>query len=190
MIVNKLWKIKIDETFIDFTRRILRVNFLMEVIHMSRTGETVLGVISAIFTALGIILVSIMVANGSAAFQDEAFTAQIQQEILNDPTLTGQEAEMAAQILDLLPNAFSAFGWGFVIILVISLVFNIIGIVAVTKNKKPKLAGIMFILAGLFAGIISLTSILLYIAAIMCFVRKPPVQFAEQEYNSSNQTVL
>lgn len=156
---------------------------------MSRTGEIVLGVISAIFTVLAIILVSIFVANGSAAFQDEAFNAEIQQEILNDPTLTGQDAEMVAQVFDVLPNAFTALGWGFVIVLVISLVLNIIGIVAITKNKKPKLAGIMFILAGLFAGIISLTSILLYIAAIMCFVRKPPVQFAEQEYHSSDQTV-
>lgn len=153
----------------------------MEVINMSRIGELVLGVISAIFTVLAIIVVSFLVVTGSAAFQDESFKAEIQQEILNDPNLGGQDAEMFVQVFDVLPNAFSTFGWGFVIALVISLVLNIVGIFAIMKNNKPKLAGIMFILAGVFAGVISLTSILLYIAAIMCLVRKPPVQLAEQE---------
>ncbi|MFJ5770685.1 DUF4064 domain-containing protein [Psychrobacillus sp. NPDC093180] len=148
---------------------------------MSRTGEIVLGVISAVFTIIAIIGVSFLVVSGSAAFQDEAINAEIQQEILNDPSLTGQDAEMVVQFLDVLPGMFSTFGWGFVVVLVISLVLNIVGIVAVMKNRKPKLAGVMFILAGLFAGIISLTSILLYIAAIMCFVRKAPAQLTDQD---------
>lgn len=148
---------------------------------MSRTGEMVLGVISAVFTIIAIIGVSFLVISGSAAFQDEAINAEIQQEILNDPSLTGQDAEMVVQFFDVLPGMFSTFGWGFVVVLVISLVLNIIGIVAVMKNRKPKLAGVMFILAGLFAGIISLTSILLYIAAIMCFVRKAPAQLTDQD---------
>ena len=148
---------------------------------MSRTGEMVLGVISAIFTALSIILISLLVIGGNSAIQDDAFNTEIQKEILNDPSLTSQDAEAVAQVFDVLPGVFSAFGWGIVVVFVISLILNIIGIVNISKNKNPKLAGIMFILAGLFAGILSLTSILLYIAAIMCFVRKPPVQFAEQE---------
>ncbi|KQL34974.1 DUF4064 domain-containing protein [Psychrobacillus sp. FJAT-21963] len=156
---------------------------------MSRTGEKVLGIISAIFTLLAIILMAIIVTTGSAAIQDEAFNTEFEQQILNDPTLTGQDAEAIAQLVDILPSVFGVFGWGFVVALVISLILNIVGIVSISKNKNPKLAGIMFILAGLFAGIISLTSILLYIAAIMCFVRKPPVQFAEQEYYNPDQTV-
>ncbi|MDI2586010.1 DUF4064 domain-containing protein [Psychrobacillus sp. NEAU-3TGS] len=148
---------------------------------MSRTGEMVLGVISAVFTIIAIIGVSFLVISGSAAIQDESVKSDIQQEILNDPNFTGEEAEMVVQFLDVLPGMFSTFGWGFVIVLVISLVLNIVGIVAVTKNKKPKLAGAMFIIAGLFAGIISLTSILLYIAAIMCFVRKGPAQLTDQD---------
>lgn len=156
---------------------------------MSRTGEKVLGIISAIFTLLAIVLLAIIVTTGSAAIQDEAFNTEFEQQILNDPALTGQDAEAIAQLMDILPGVFGVFGWGFVIALVISLILNIVGIVSISKNKNPKLAGIMFILAGLFAGIISLTSILLYIAAIMCFVRKPPVQFAEQEYYNPDQTV-
>lgn len=148
---------------------------------MSRIGEIVLGVISAVFTAISVVVVSLIVISGSAVIQDEMFNSSLQQEILNDPTLTGQDAEIIVQIVDLLPNVFGVFGWGFVIALIISLVLNIVGVVSITKNKNSKLAGIMFILAGIFAGILTLTSILLYIAAILCFVRKPPVQFAEQE---------
>lgn len=156
---------------------------------MSRTAESVLGIISAIFTVLAIILLSLVVIGGSAAIQDDTISSEIQQEILRDPTLTGQEAEAVAQVFDILPGVFGVFGWGLIIALVISLVLNIIGIVSVRKNKNPKLAGIMFILSGLLAGILSLTSILLYVAAIMCFVRKAPMHLSENVYNTSDKTL-
>ena len=157
---------------------------------MSRTGETVLASISAVFTVIGTILLSFLVIGGNTAFQDAAFISEFEQEILSDPTLTSQDAEMITQFTEVFINLFGLFGWGFIISLVISLILNIIGIVSVYKNKKPKNAGILFIVAGLFAGILSLTSILLYVAAIMCFVRKPPVQFAEQEeYYTAKETL-
>lgn len=156
---------------------------------MSRTGEIVLGVISSVFTVTAIILMSLFVIGGNAAFQDELFTTGVQQEILNNPTFIGQDVELAIENLNAFTDIFSVLGWGLVAALVISLILNIIGIVAVVKNRNPKLAGIMFIAAGLFAWVISLTSILLYIAAIMCFVRKPPVKFAEQEYYAPEQTM-
>ena len=65
--------------------------------------------------------------------------------------------------------------WLIIIGLIISLILTIIGIVNIWKNKNPKLAGTMFIIAGLSAGILSLTSILLYIAGILCFTKKPPL---------------
>lgn len=156
---------------------------------MSRTGEIVLGVISSIFTITAIILMSLFVIGGNAAFQDELFTSEIQQGIMSDPALVGQDVDLILENVNAFTNIFSVLGWGFVVALVISLILNIIGIVAVVKNRNPKLAGIMFIAAGLFAWVISLTSILLYIAAIMCFVRKPPVKFAEQEYYAPEQTM-
>lgn len=148
---------------------------------MSRTGEIILGVISSIFTLISIILLSLLVIGGSSIIQDETIISEIEQEIMNDPTLATQDLELFPQGFDTFINLLSILGWGFVIALVISLILNIVGIVSVTKNKNPKLAGIMFIIAGLLAGIISLTSILLYIAAIMCFVRKPIVQLEEKE---------
>ncbi|WP_313891907.1 DUF4064 domain-containing protein [Psychrobacillus sp.] len=156
---------------------------------MSRTGEIVLGVISSVFTISAIILMSLFVIGGNAAFQDELLISEIEQGIMNDPQLIGQDMELVMEGVNAFTDIFIVLGWGFVVALVISLILNIIGIVAVVKNKNPKLAGIMFIAAGLFAGILSLTSILLYIAAIMCFVRKPPVKFAEQEYYAPEQTM-
>ena len=151
---------------------------------MSRTGEVVLGVISAIMTLLSIILVAILVVSGSSLMQDEAFKSEFENMMVTDPNVTEADIQLVNDNMDVVIDAFSVFGWVFIIILVISLILNIVGIVSVSKNKNAKLAGIMFILAGLFAGIISITSILLYVAAIMCFVRKPPVQLQEEYYTT------
>lgn len=151
---------------------------------MSRTGEIVLGVISAIMTFLSIILVVVLVVSGSSILKDEEFKGDFQNIIADDPAYTEADIQMIDDNMALAVDAFNIFGWVFIIILVISLILNIVGIVSVSKNKNPKLAGIMFIIAGVFAGIISLTSILLYIAAIMCFVRKPPVQVQEEYYST------
>ncbi|MCM3357602.1 MULTISPECIES: DUF4064 domain-containing protein [unclassified Psychrobacillus] len=150
---------------------------------ISRTGEVVLGIIGAVFNVIAIILVSLLVINGSTALQDEEFSTIMEQEMLNDPQLTAEEAEQALGFVEVFVDLFGVIGWAAVVAFVISLIFNILGIVFVSKNKKPKLAGIMFILGGIFAGIISLTSIILYVAAIMCFVRKSPVKF-EDEYTT------
>lgn len=151
---------------------------------MSRTGEIVLGVISALMTLLSIVLVTILVISGSNILKDEAFTTEFQNVIAEEPTMTESDLQMIDDNMHLVIDAFNIFGWVFIIILVISLILNIIGIVSISKNKNPKLAGIMFIIAGLFAGILSPTSLLLYIAAIMCFVRKPPVQLQEEFYTT------
>ena len=153
---------------------------------MSRTGELALGIVSAVFTFLGIIATVIFLISGSSVFTDEAFLYEIEQEMYNDPALSELEAQQAADFVSVFFEMFTVLGWLAVATLVISLVLNIIGVVSVSKNKKPKLAGTMFIIAGVFAGIISLTSILLYIAAIMCFVRKPPVS-PEEEYYTPTQ---
>lgn len=157
---------------------------------MSRTGEIALGVISAIMTLLSIILVTILVVTGSNAMNDELFNSEFQDIIAEDPTMTETDLQIINDNMPAVIDAFSIFGWVFVFILVISLILNVIGIISISKNKNPKLAGIMFIIAGLFAGILSPTSILLYIAGILCFVRKPPVQLAEQEeYYTTEKTL-
>ena len=155
------------------------VKFKIEVINMKRTGEIVLGVIGSIFNVIGIIgLLFLMI--GASGFMNssdyELFMDQMQMELQNDPTLTADEAQVAADMMPAIFDAIGVFGWVFLVILIISLILAVIAIVKVSKNRSPKAAGALFIIAGLFAGILSLTSILFYIAAIMCFVRKPPVQ--------------
>ena len=130
---------------------------------MSRTGEVVLGVISAIFNVIGIIFLTLIVIGGITTFQDEEFTTIMEQELMiTDPTMTAEDVQMASDFMAVFADLFSVFGWVLVFLAVVSLVFNILGIVFVSKNKNAKRAGVMFIIAGVFAGIISLTSILLY----------------------------
>lgn len=176
--------LKLYETFSSINRRMIRSVKMKGLNSMSRTGEVVLSVISAIITLLSIVLVTILVVSGSSILKDEEVTNQFLSDVATDPNMTETELQLINDNMDVVIDAFSLFGWVFIIILVISLILNIIGIMSISKNKNPKLAGIMFILAGLFAGVISLTSILLYIAAIMCFVRKPPVQMQEEYYTT------
>ncbi|MFC4410515.1 DUF4064 domain-containing protein [Chungangia koreensis] len=152
---------------------------------MKRTGEVVLGVIGSIFNVIGIIgLLFLMV--GASGFMNssdyELFMDQMQMEMQNDPNLTAEDAQIVADMMPAMFDAIGVFGWVFLVALIISLILAVIGIVKISKNSSPKAAGALFIVAGIFAGILSLTSILFYIAAIMCFVRKPPVQdeFLEQ----------
>lgn len=150
----------------------------------SRTGEIALGIIGAVFTVISIILMALFVSGGSAAFQDETVLQEIESELAADPTLAGEDLDVIMQGVSGFIEVFGIFGWTLVILLVISLVFNILAIVNISKNKNPKLAGIFFIIAGVFAYFLSLTSILLYIAAIMSFVRKPP--FREDELTAND----
>lgn len=152
--------------------------------NFSRTGEIALGIIGAVFTVISIILMALFVSGGSAAFQDETVLQEIESELAADPTLAGEDLDVIMQGVSGFIEVFGIFGWTLVILLVISLVFNILAIVNISKNKNPKLAGIFFIIAGVFAYFLSLTSILLYIAAIMSFVRKPP--FREDEMTTND----
>lgn len=142
--------------------------------NFSRTGEIALGIIGAVFTFISIIIMALFVSGGSAAFQDETVLQEIESELAADPALAGEDLDIIMQGVSGFIDVFGIFGWTLVALLVISLIFNILAIINIAKNKNPKLAGIFFIVAGIFAYFLSLTSILLYIAAIMSFVRKPP----------------
>ncbi|WP_391204868.1 DUF4064 domain-containing protein [Psychrobacillus sp. L4] len=157
---------------------------------MKRTGEITLGVVSGIISLISIILISLLVIGASTSLNEEGFNATFENEILTNPAINSQDIEYFTQNPDVIVNMVNTVGWGLVTGLLISLVLNIIGIVSIARNKKPTFAGIMFILAGVLAGIISLTSILLYIAAILCFVRKPPVEYTDQDgYYSVNESL-
>lgn len=148
---------------------------------MSRTPERVLSIISVVFTALALIPSFLIVAFGKALSQGE-IRKEIEMELLTDPELTGDETDIILSMFE----SISGFGWFFVVVLLISLVATIIGMVSIWNNKNPKLAGIMFIIAGLFALVLSPTSIMLYVAAILCFTKKSPHLPTEDSFVDSN----
>lgn len=152
---------------------------------MKRTAEKVLSIISLVFTVLGIIG-SFFMVGFMKLVTGGALGEELEMELFNDPNLTPEDIEATLWAFDFLEG----FSWFFVVVLIISLIATIVGIVFMWKEKNAKLAGIMFIVAGLFAFIISPTSIMLYIAAILCFTRKPPLDggnqsFVEENYDDS-----
>lgn len=157
---------------------------------MKRTVEKVLSVIAVVLTAIGTITGFLVMAVFNLLKNDPTFKQQIEMDLLADPTLTPADVDMILSFL----NVAGGFIWVVIILTIISIVLNIIGIVNIWKDKNAKLAGIMFIIAGLLGGILSLPSILLYIAAILCFTKKQPLQedmqFADQSYNNDEMRPL
>ncbi|WJY27153.1 DUF4064 domain-containing protein [Sporosarcina trichiuri] len=145
---------------------------------MSRTAERVLGIIGIVFTVISIF----GAVFGAVIFRmfttNADFRQEIEMELYSDPAMTPADIDMFFNMFD----AFGGFLWFVVVFFLISLVLNIFGLVKIWNNKNPKLAGILFIIAGLTAGIVSLTSILLYVAGIMCLTRKetlPPRDYQD-----------
>ena len=148
---------------------------------VSRGAEKTLGVIGIIFNLLTIgLFVFAILSMGS--IQNTAEFQQFEEEIRNDPTFASPED--AQLFIDTFVSSFGVIGWILVGLLVISTIFAILAIVNLRNDRNAKLAGIFFIVAGLFAGLLSLTSILFYVAAIMCFVRRAPKHDEHDGYNN------
>lgn len=158
-------------------------------LYLKRTAEKVLSIIAAVLTAIGVVFGFIFMAIINLMKDDPTFQQDFERDMLADPTLTQADIDAIYMVF----NVMGGFIWIIIIGLIISLVLNIIGIVNIWKNKNAKLAGIMFIIAGVLGGILSLSSILLYVAAILCFTKKPPLQedlqFANQ-YDSDGMRPL
>ncbi|HSO59342.1 MAG TPA: DUF4064 domain-containing protein [Paenisporosarcina sp.] len=149
---------------------------------MSRVGEVALGIIGTILNVILLLVVTLAVVGASNADTVE-LKQMIEEEVfLADPAMTQEDVAMFNDALDVGLNIFGVVGWVLVIALLISVILSIIAVVKVSKNKSPKAAGVLFIFAGLLSGILLLAPILFYIAAIMCFVRKTPVQNEQDPY--------
>lgn len=152
---------------------------------MSRTAEKVLSIISAVFTLITVIMSFVGLAFWKTLTSDPAWRREVEMELLADPEFTPGDVEFIFSLL----NFFEGFYWFIIIALIISFILTIVGIINIWNNKNPKLAGIMFIVGGVLAGLLSLTSILLYIAGILCFTRKPPLTtdqtFVDENYDGT-----
>ncbi|SDK29447.1 DUF4064 domain-containing protein [Sediminibacillus albus] len=132
---------------------------------VKRTGEIVLGIIGAVlfcfFTLFGIVLFRLR--------NDEEF----QQEM--EKMLTQQSGmEKIGDFTQIMNSG----AWFLIISSLIAVILGIVAVVLIKGNKKPKTAGILFIVTAVLSFIVylgmSLIPALLYlIAGIMCLVRKP-----------------
>ncbi|WP_342542877.1 DUF4064 domain-containing protein [Paenisporosarcina sp. FSL H8-0542] len=152
---------------------------------MSRAGEVTLGVIGTILNVILLIFATLTVVGASNANPDELKQMLEKEVMLSDPSMTAEDIAVFNDVVDVGLNVVSVVGWVIVVTLLISVILSILGVVKVSKNKSPKAAGILFIFAGLLSGILLLAPILFYIAAIMCFVRKTPVE--DSYYNNEVQ---
>jgi len=153
---------------------------------MSRTAEKVLSIISVVLTTIGVFISFASLALFNYLKSDPLIQDEFEAEMLMiDPTLTPENVEVMYGAFGII----GGFMWVIIISLIVSLILTVIGIVNIWKNKNPKLAGTMFIIAGLTAGILSLTSILLYIVGILCFTKKPALtdesQLMDDKYDGT-----
>lgn len=137
---------------------------------INRTAERVLSIIAVIFNGISILAGIFIAFLFNLVKSDPAAMDEMKYSMVKDGVLTMDEIDM---FMDLF-SSFTVLIWVGIIIAFIGLVLNIIGIVKIWNNSGPKAAGILFIISGILSGILSLPSILLYIAAILCFTKKPP----------------
>lgn len=149
---------------------------------IKRTAEVVLAVIGMLFglvtlvgfTAIGFILDS--AANTTDGI--DAFTRNYYQSV-EEAGLAVADVPSANQILDMV-HTYAILA---LIATLVFIVVLVIGLIGITGNKKPVLAGFMFLIGGIIvtiggfvvAGFIP--GLLLVIAAILSFVRKPKDPF-------------
>ena len=137
---------------------------------VSRSGEKVLGIIGIVFNLLAIALIIFSIFSLGNVENDPEFRQFLEEQIMSDPAMT--DVGDVQGLVDGLLTSFDVVLWVLVGLLAVSTLFAFLAIGRLGRNANPNMAGVFFIIAGLFAGIMSLTSILFYIAAIMCFVRK------------------
>lgn len=157
-----------------------------EVEWMKRTAERILSIIGTVFTGISIGISIALMSFFNFLTSDPMMQQDFEKEMLSiDPTMTPEDLELFMSVMDFMGGII----WLLIIGLIISFVLSIIGVVKVWNNSNPKLAGILFIIGGVLGGILSLSSILLYITAILCFVRKAPIgedaHFLNDQYDDT-----
>lgn len=137
---------------------------------MKRTAERVLSIISVVINFLSLLFLVIFIFTSQTVLNDPLF----EQEVINSfntPGMTQEDIEASMELTSTVMLFFANIGWLFVIIIIGAIVLGSIGALKVNKNSKS--AGIMFVIGGVLSGILTLPGILLLVAGLLCFVRKP-----------------
>lgn len=127
---------------------------------MNRTIEKVLALIASILNVFGIASTGIILFSLDSLKNSDYLQEKVQQNVNQEISMTEIQ-----NIFEL----FGSLGWLVIVVLLISLILGTAGMIKLRTDAK--FAGILFIGAGVFACIMSLPSILFYIAAILCFTR-------------------
>lgn len=158
---------------------------------MKRTGEKVLSIIATVLNVLSVGFLILMLIGGQmlldTGMNDPLFQSEVESQMYASG-LTEAEMDEALLLMEDFLSFIGGIGWLLVVLGVIAIVLGIIGAVKVGKNAK--LAGILFIIAAILSGIISIPSILLFIAAIMCFVRKPQSEEISLQKTDENGYII
>jgi hypothetical protein len=130
---------------------------------VKRTAEIVMGIIgiilSGLFAVMGFVL-------NTVDLQEV-----MEQEINRDPSLTAEDTNYIMQMMESMGPFLIGLG-------LISSILGLIAVFLIKGNKRPVIAGILFILAALVVGLGTfgagfLPGLLFLIAGIMAFARKP-----------------
>ena len=127
--------------------------------------EKVLALIASILNVFGIASTGIVLYSVENLFKSDAFQRQMTEDIQNDV-----DALFTAKELQMIFDFVGSVGWFVIVVLVISLILGTAGMIKL--HSDTRLAGILFIGAGIFACLISISSIFYYIAAFLCFNKK------------------
>lgn len=135
---------------------------------MKRTGEVVLGIIGSLAYAFFAIVGGFM-----AWLQGKD---ELLQDIFDESAAGG--AELSQNDMNTMVDAMGDGGMMIAVSSVIAIILGIIAMVLLKGNKKPKVAGIIFIVVAVVISFVSfgtgiLGGIFFLIAGIMCLVRKP-----------------
>ena len=135
---------------------------------MKRTAEIVLGIIGALGYAF------------SAAIGGFLLWMQNNRDVLEDAmTETGDPTtDLTIGEFETMIDVLGTGGWLLLVSSIVAIILGIVAMVLLKGNKKPVIAGIIFIATAVIVAFITggvgiLAGILYLIAGIMCLVRKP-----------------
>lgn len=136
---------------------------------MKRTAEIVLGIIGALGFAF-------MAAIGAFAIWMQNNRDLIEGELT---TGTGDPAtDFSTEEFEMAMDFLGTGGWLLLISAIVAIVLGIVAMVLLKGNKKPVVAGIIFIATAVIVSIVTtgvgiLAGLFYLIAGILCLVRKP-----------------
>ncbi|AQY50680.1 hypothetical protein PWEIH_14219 [Listeria weihenstephanensis FSL R9-0317] len=149
---------------------------------IKRTAEVVLAVIGMLLglvTLVGFTVIGFILDKAGSTKEGIASFTRSYYQSLEESGISVADVPSAKQVLDMV-HTYAVLA---LIATIIFTIMLIIGLIFITGNKKPVLAGFMFLIAGIIvtiggfvvAGFVP--GLLLVIAAILSFVRKPKDPF-------------